>query len=104
MQKVWTQRLVNRRDNSKASKAPTSTQESEPSNKARKDKKKRHYKNKRDFKKSKDSSTPALGVNMAKINGSEQRKRNKKDLSGVTYFNYNKKGHFANKCPETSKN
>ena len=60
MHKVQTQRAVNREDDSKACKVPTSTQESEPSNKAKKGKKKRYHKDKKDFKEPKDSSTQIL--------------------------------------------
>ena len=103
--KVQTQGAVTRGDESKT-KAPASTpaQDSEPSDKARKDKKKRHHGARRSSREPKDSSTPASIVNKAKVGGSGQRRKNKKDLSGVTYFNCNKKGHFSNKCPEPPKN
>ena len=98
-----------RGDDSKASKgsastpASASTQDSEPSDKAKKDKKK-NWRGKKDSKEPKESTTPASGVNAAEVGGGGQRRRNKKDLSGVTYYNCNKKGHFANKCPEPPKN
>ena len=31
------------------------------------------------------------------------RKRRKKDVSEIKYYNYNKKGYFANKYPEFQK-
>ena len=98
-----------RGDDSKASKgsasapAPASTQESEPSDKAKKDKKK-NWRGKRGSKEPKDSTTPASGVNAHEVGGGGQRRKNKKDISGVTYYNCNKKGHFSNKCPEPPKN
>ena len=100
--KVQTQGAVTRGDESKT-KAPASTpaQDSEPSNKARKDKKKRHQ-DRRGSREPKDSSTPAFGVNRAEAGGG--RRKNKKDLSGVTCYNCNKKGHYSNKCPEPPKN
>ena len=107
--KVQTQGAVNRGDDSKASKgsastpASASTQDSEPSDKAKKDKKK-NWRGKRDSREPKESTTPASGVNAAEVGGGRQRRRNKKDLSGVTCYNCNKKGHFANKCPEPPKN
>ena len=81
-------------------KGPTSThaQDFEPFNKAMKDKKKKQYRKKRDFKEPKDFNTPASGVNAAKVGS--KRKKNKKDVSKVTYFNCNKKGHYANWYPK----
>ena len=75
-----------------------STQDSEPSDKARKEKKKNQYKDKKDSRENKDSSTPATRVNKAEVDG-----RKKKDISEVTYYNCNKKGHFAMKYPEPRK-
>ena len=98
-----------RGDDSKASKGSASTpasasiQDSEPSDKAKKDKKK-NWRGKRDFREPKDSTTPAFGVNAAEVGRGGQRRKNKKDISGVTCYNCNKKGHFLNKCPETPKN
>ena len=96
-----------RGDDSKASKgsasapASASTQGSEPSEKAKKDKKK-YWRDKKGPREPKDSSTPASGVNRTEAGGS--RRKNKKDLSGVTCYNCNKKGHYSNKCPEPPKN
>ena len=88
--------------------ASTPAQDSKPSDKSRKDKKKKHYKDKKDPRElKKDSTTPAFGVNAAKIGGGgKSSRRNKKVLSGVTYYNCNKKGHFADKywVPRKSKN
>ena len=89
-----------RGDDFKTFKALVSTQESEPSDKARKNKKKRDNRDRRDSKKPKDSSTLAFGVNMAEVSRGGKRKRNKKDLSGITCYNYNKKEHFINKYPK----
>ena len=102
--KVQTQGAVNRGDDSKIFKVFASTQESEPSDEARKDKKKRHHRDKRDFKELKDSSTLASGVNTAEISMGGQRRRNQKDLSGVTCFNCNMKRHFTNRYMEPLKN
>ena len=104
--KVQTQEAMTCGDNSKPFKSPTSTlaQDSDPSDKARKHKKRKHYRDKRDSRELKDSSTLASGINKAKVGGKGQRKKNKKDISGVTCFNCNKKGHFSNKCPEPPKN
>ena len=95
---------MTRGDQSKT-KAPASTpaQDSEPSDKTRKDKKKRHQ-DRRGSREPKDSSSPASGVNRAEVGEGGQRRKNKKDLSGVTYYNCNKKGHYSNKCPEPPKN
>ena len=94
-------------DDSKASKgsasapASASTQGSEPSEKAKKDKK--FWRDKRGPREPKDSTTPASGVNAAEV-GSKGRRKNKKDVSEITCFNCNKKGHYSNSCPEPSKN
>ena len=89
---------ASRGDDFKVFKAPASTQKSELSDKARKDKKKRHYRDRRDFREPKNSTTSASKVNAVKVGN--KRRRNKKDLSGITYYNCNKKRHFADKCPE----
>ena len=107
--KVQTQGAVNSGDDSKASKGSastpiTSTQDSEPSDKGKKDKKKKNWQGKRDSREPKESTTPASGVNAAEVGGGGQRRKNKKDISRVTCYNCNKKGHFSNKCPELPKN
>ena len=59
--KVQIQEAINHRDDSKASKTPISTQEFEPFNKARKNKKKKQY---MDKKNSRNSTMSASKVNM----------------------------------------
>ena len=98
---------MNCRDESRG-KGPTSTLVSastnpEPFDKAKKDKKKKQHRDERDSREPKDSTTPAFRVNAAEVGGKRKR-RNKKDVSEITCFNYNKKGHYSNKCPELSKN
>ena len=80
----------------------TPAQDFEPSNKFRKDKKKMYYKDKKKPKKpKKDSTTSVSKINAAEVGGSgKTSKKNKKDLSGVTYYNCNKKRHFPDKCQE----
>ena len=79
-------------DESKAkASVPTSTLDSEHSNKARKDKKKTSHKAKRD-------STPATGVNKAEV--SDHRTK-MKDISEILCYNCNKKGYYSNKCPKS---
>ena len=78
--------------------ASASTQDFEPSDKARKNKKKKQHKDKRDLSESRDSITPATGVNKAKVGG-----KRKNDISEITCYNCNKKGYYATKCPETRK-
>ena len=93
--KVQTQGAMNDHcgDESKAKASmPTFTQNSEPSDKSRKDKKKKQHKAKRD-------SIPATGVNKAEVGDH----RAKKDISESSYYNYNKKGYYSNKCPEPRK-
>ena len=72
---------------------PTSTQDSQPSDKARKDKKKKQHKAKRDF-------TPANGVNKMEVSDHGKKK---KDVSEITFYNCNRKGHYLNKCPKPQK-
>ena len=111
MHKVQTQGAGkdHRGDNSKASKGSASTlasafiQDSEPSNKAKKDKIK-NWQGKRGSREPKDSTTLASGVNTAEVGGGGQRRRNKKDASEIMCFNCNKKGHYSNRCPEPPKN
>ena len=67
---------------------PASTQDSEPSDKARRGRRRRQHK--------RESTTPATGVNKAEVT-------KKKDISEVKCYNCNKKGHFATKCPEPRK-
>ena len=102
-QKFQTQGAVTRRDKSRT-KVLTSTpgQDSEPFDKSKKDKKKKYYRDKKNPKEPKeDSTTPTSRVNTAEIGKSGKTlKKNKKDLSGVTCYNCNKEGHFANKCQE----
>ena len=92
--KVQTQKAMKNhcRDKSKA-KAFVSTfiQDSELSNKGRKDKKKKHYKDKH------DSTNPATGVNTADVS---DKKKKKKDVNEIMCYNYNKRRNYATKCPE----
>ena len=94
--KVQTQVTMSRREDSKASKAPASIPESEPSDKARKDKKKKQYKDRRDSREPRDSTIPATRVNAAEVRDKKKKKKKKKrDASEVTCYNCNKLGHYA---------
>ena len=93
--KVQMQGAMNYGNDSKAFKALASTQESELSDKTRKDKKKKQHKEKRN---SKEFAIPATGINIVKV-GDKKRKM-KKNKSEVIYFNCNKKEYYANKCQE----
>ena len=54
-------------------------------------------------------STPATGVNATETSARNDRgrdqpaRREDRDMSRTTYYNCNKKGHFANQCPEPRK-
>ena len=85
------------RGKSPASTPVSASTNSEPSNKARKDKKKKQHRDKRDFKEFKDTS--ASGVNTAEVKD-KKRRRKKKNPKEVTYYNYNKLGHYVDQCPE----
>lgn len=103
--KVQTQKTIKDQyeNNSKASKTPvfTFTQDSKPFNKAKKDKKKKQHKDKRnsrdskDFKNCRNSIILAIGVNTAEI---RNKKKRKKDVSEITYYNHNKKRYYGTKC------
>ena len=81
-------------DESKAKASiPTSTQDFEPSNKARKDKKKKQYKVKQD-------STPAIGVNKVEVG---THKKKKKDVNEIICYKYNKKRYYLDKCLKLQK-
>ena len=62
--------------------------------KIKKDKKNKQHKDKR------DSTTPATRVIMTKVG---EKKEKKRDTSEITYYNYNKKRHYPNLCPEPQK-
>lgn len=74
-----------------ASKGPVFTfnEDCKSSDKVKKDKKKKQHKKKW------DSINLATGVNTAEVN---DKKRKKKDISEIIYYNYNKKRHYATKC------
>ena len=73
------------------------------SEKVRKEKKKEQH---RQDQERQEGSIPATGVNATQTRKPHQkkkklRKRLDRGLSMVTYFNYDKKGHYANTCPES---
>lgn len=77
-------------------------------NNAERSKKKKDRKNK--WQQKKDFNTPASGVkkeltknNNDKHSKKEKRRAPKKDLSKIICYNYDKKGHYLNKCLELSK-
>ena len=75
----------------------TVAESSEQGKKNRKDKKRR-FRERRE----RSEDTPATGDNA--IDASKKKKKNKdRDTSGVTYYNSNKKGHFANTCTKPKK-
>ena len=75
---------------------PHRSESTESSEKARKEKKKKWLKERKE-KKAKNT-TPASGSNATNAGG-----KKKKDLSQITCYNYNKSGHYASSCPESSK-
>lgn len=91
--KVQTQGAIYYKDDFKASRAlvSTPTQDAKPFNKAKKVKKKKQHKDKRD---SRDSTISATGNN-AEFSGNGKRRRKKKDVRKITYYNCNKLGQYA---------
>ena len=83
-----------------ASTPASASTDSEPSNKARIDKKKKQHRDKRDSREFKD--TLAFEVNMTEV-GDKEKRRKRKDPSKVTYYNCNRLGHYAEKCPNPRK-
>ena len=97
--KIQTQGTVTCGDKSKTKGPESAPTDSEPSDKARKDKKKKQYRDKSDSRESKD--TPASGVNAAEVR--DKKRRKKKDLSKVIYYNCNKLEHYADLYSEPRK-
>ena len=104
--KVQTQGAVNYKNDSKPFKGPASTpasvstQDPEPSDKARKDKKKKQHRDKRNSRESRDTS--ASEVNVTEV-GNKKRWRKRKDPREVMYYNCNKPGHYVDQCPKSRK-
>ena len=73
---------------------PNSSQDSEPFDKAKKDKKKKKYKD------TWDSINPVTGVNTAEVC---KKNRKKKDISEIIYYNYNIKRYYTTKYPKFRK-
>ena len=84
--------------------APLYSNSAETSEKARKEKKKNNWQNKRDYYTQK-GSTLATGINITNANNSKKKKNgfNCRNLSKIVCYNYNKKGHYFNKCLEPLK-
>ena len=61
----------------------------------RKDKKKRFRSQKWKHTRKRKEQTPATNVNITNVS---KQKKKKRDISEITYFNDNKKGHFASNC------
>ncbi len=69
-------------------------QGNEASEKARKDKKRKSHRAKRDRR---EDSTPVSRTN---ITPAKKKTGQKRDISEITYSNYNKNGHYASECIE----
>ena len=61
----------------------------------RKDKKKRFWVQKQEYTGERKEQTPATNVNITNISKIKKKKR---DVSEITYFNCDKKDHFASNC------
>ena len=58
-------------------------------NKSKRDKKRKQHKNKRDF------TTLAFGINMAEVRDKKRRKKKKRDINEIMYYNYNKMRYYV---------
>ena len=94
------QGAVNWKDDFKASKHSASipTQDSEPFNKSRINKKKKQHRDKKNSREPTNSIIPTFGVNTAEVKG--KKKRNKKDVREITCYNYIKKRYHSDKYPK----
>ena len=72
---------------------------SKPSEQARNEKKKKRHQEKRD-----KEQTPASTTNTTEVQQKKKKKNCDRDVSKVTYFNCNKKGHYASTCTKLPKN
>ena len=83
--------------------APQRFDNAKTSEKARKEKKKNDRKHRRSCRSDNESprATTATGDNTT--NNSAGGSRPQKDVSQITCYNCNKKGHYATKCPEPPK-
>ena len=69
------------------------------SEQARKEKKKKKHQERQD-----KNQTPASTANATEVQQKKKKKNQDRDVSTVTYFNCNKKGHYASTCTEPPKN
>ena len=67
---------------------------SEPLEQARKEKKRKKHSKRRD----KKEQTPASTANVTEVQQKKKKKNQDRDVSEVTCYNCNKKGHYANTC------
>ncbi len=71
--------------------------------KAKKEKKRREHQEKRDIQKGRDVSPATMGANATQATEGQKKKwRNsqgpKRDISEITCYNCNKKGHYSKDC------
>ena len=78
---------------------PSRAEAREPSEQARKEKKKKRQQERRD----KDQIL-ASTTNTTEVQQKKKKKTRDRDISKVTCFNYNKKGHYASTCTKPPKN
>ena len=80
---------------------PTSsrTKANEPSKQAHKEKKKKKHQERRD-----KEQTPASTANETKVQQKKKKMNKDRDVSKVTCFNCNKKGHYTSSCTKFPKN
>ena len=75
----------------------TSTQDFEPFDKVKKEKKKKQHKVKE------DSNISATGINVAEAGNKKRNKKKKKDISEIIYYNCNKNRHNSDLYLEPQK-
>ncbi len=93
----------------KAKASPPASDQSEVTEKAkekaRKEKKRRGHQGKRDRQEGQDGSPVATGANTTQATEGQKKKRRdgqgpKRDISEITCYNCNKKGHYSRDCTE----
>lgn len=88
------------RGKNKANQAEKDSKVKKSFDKARREKKKKSRQRQRKRPDSSPATTGANTVSATTTSGSGQKKKKTRDISKITYYSYNKKGHFASNYTE----